>query len=103
MDIPQIPGLAQHPVQVAEQQRLAEIRRRNPAAAPAQTKSVSIMPDATRAILKRVAQAMRSANAAAGEAPAGEPQQQQSPAADPARRVERATLRDLRSQLRELP
>jgi penicillin-binding protein 1A len=103
MDIPQIPGLPLHPVQVAEQQRLAEIRRRNPAAAaPAQTKSASIMPDATRAILKRVAQAMRNANAAAGEAPAGEPQQQP-PAADPGRRVERATLRDLRSQLRELP
>ncbi len=110
MDIPQIPGLALHPVQVAEQQRLAEIRRRNPAVAAAQqTKSASIMPDATRAALKRVVQAMRTAGAGtAGETPAGGAPQPQQPSpqpgsAEPDRRAEGGTLGSLRSQLRELP
>ncbi|HXF53887.1 MAG TPA: penicillin-binding transpeptidase domain-containing protein, partial [Hyphomicrobiaceae bacterium] len=104
MDIPQIPGLPLHPVQVAEQQRLAELKRRNPAAVQTPVRSTSIMPDSTRAILKRVAEAMRKANAAAGERPgASGSQTQPTPTAEPERRPERATLRDLRSQLLDLP
>jgi penicillin-binding protein 1A len=108
MDIPQIPGLPLHPVQVAEQQRLAEIRRRNPTVAAAQpTRSASIMPDATRAALKRVVQAMRNAGAGAGEPPGATPQPQQ-PApqpgsAEPERRAEGGAFGSLRSQGRELP
>jgi penicillin-binding protein 1A len=107
MDIPQIPGLPLHPVQVAEQQRLAEIRRRNPTVAAAQpTRSASIMPDATRAALKRVVQAMRNAGAGAGEPPGAAPQPQQ-PApqprsAEPERRAEGGAIGP-RSQGRELP
>jgi penicillin-binding protein 1A len=73
MNIPTIPGLEPHPVQVAEQQRLAAMRAESPAApgAPAdapQAKS-SLMPDPTREALKKLAEAMRAAAGMATPAP----------------------------------
>jgi len=71
--IPQIPGLPLHPNQVAEQQRLSELKRVDPALAQAQIaqvvqKKTSIMPDQTRETLKRLAEAMRRANGQDGAA-----------------------------------
>ena len=65
--IPQIPGLPLHPNQVAEQQRLSELKRVDPALAQAQIaqaaqKKTTIMPDQTREMLKRLAETMRRAN-----------------------------------------
>ena len=64
--IPPIPGLGLHPNQVAEQQRLVELKRTDPGLAQAQIaqaqqKRTSIMPDQTRDALKRLAEAMRRA------------------------------------------
>lgn len=100
MDIPQIPGLPLHPTQVAEQQRLAEARRSDPALAAAAAlvsqpkRSGSIMPDQTREALKRLAQAMRKAGGLPAEAPAEPaarapvPAPAVQPAASPDRRAE---------------
>jgi penicillin-binding protein 1A len=65
-NIPAIPGLPLHPVQVAEQQRLAELKRTDPGLAQAQIaqstqKKTSLMPDQTRDVLKRLADSMRRA------------------------------------------
>jgi penicillin-binding protein 1A len=65
-NIPTIPGLQPHPVQVAEQQRLAELKRTDPALAQAQMahatqKKSSIMADQTRESLRRLAESMRRA------------------------------------------
>jgi penicillin-binding protein 1A len=64
--IPPIPGLGMHPNQVAEQQRLNELKRTDPGMAQAQVaqatqKTSSIMPDQTRVALKKVAETMRQA------------------------------------------
>jgi penicillin-binding protein 1A len=65
MNIPQIVGLPLHPTQIAELQRLAELKKTEPAVAAAATaplqKKASIMPDQTRDALKRLAAAMRRA------------------------------------------
>ena len=67
MNIPTLPGLTPHPAQIAEQQRLAELRRTDPAAAAALSaaqaakKTTSIMPEPTREALKKLARAMRTA------------------------------------------
>jgi penicillin-binding protein 1A len=63
-NIPTIPGLQPHPVQVAEQQRLAELKRTDPSLAQAQMahanqKKSSIMADQTRESLRRLAESMR--------------------------------------------
>jgi penicillin-binding protein 1A len=63
-NIPTIPGLTPHPTQVAEQQRLAELKRTDPALAQAQIahatqKKSSIMADGTREALRRLADGMR--------------------------------------------
>jgi penicillin-binding protein 1A len=65
-NIPTIPGLQPHPAQVAEQQRLAELKRTDPSLAQAQIahatqKKSSIMADQTREALKRLADNMRKA------------------------------------------
>jgi penicillin-binding protein 1A len=62
-NIPPIQGLPPHPAQVAEQQRLAELKRTDPGLAQAQIaqaaqKKSSIMPDQTRDALKRLADSM---------------------------------------------
>ncbi len=62
--IPVIPGLQPHPNQVAEQQRMAELRRTDPAMAEAQSQAQprkSLMSDQTRTILKKLADGLRSA------------------------------------------
>ncbi len=61
MNIPTIPGLEPHPVQVAEQQRIAALRPEGEAAPTAQSKSSSLMSDKTRDALRKVAQALRKA------------------------------------------
>jgi penicillin-binding protein 1A len=63
-NIPTIPGLTPHPAQVAEQQRLAELKRTDPALAQAQIahatqKKSSIMADQTRDALRRLADSLR--------------------------------------------
>ena len=65
-NISPIPGLAVHPNQVAEQARLAELKRTDPAMAQAQIaqatqKKTSLMPDQTRDALRRLAETMRRA------------------------------------------
>jgi penicillin-binding protein 1A len=65
-NIPTIPGLTPHPVQVAEQQRLAELKRTDPGLAKAQIahaaqKKSTIMPDQTREALRRLAEILRRA------------------------------------------
>jgi penicillin-binding protein 1A len=68
--IPQIMGLPLHPAQIAEQQRLAELKRTDPGLAKAQIaqaapkKASSIMPDQTRDVLKRLVETMRRASGA---------------------------------------
>jgi penicillin-binding protein 1A len=70
MDIPAIPGLPVHPTQVAERQRLAELKRtEGPAAAVAPARRHGVMPDQTREVLRKIAQALRVA-AGADAAPA---------------------------------
>jgi penicillin-binding protein 1A len=69
-NIPTIPGLTPHPAQLAEQQRLAELKRTDPGLAQAQIahatqKKSSIMPDQTREMLRRLAEGMRKAGGAA--------------------------------------
>lgn len=61
MNIPTIPGLEPHPVQVAEQQRIAALRPEGEAAPTAQRNSSSLMSDKTRDALRKVAQALRKA------------------------------------------
>jgi penicillin-binding protein 1A len=73
-------GLTPHPAQVAELQRLAELKRTEPAAAAAAAaanvnqsatkKTASIMPDQTREALKRVVLALRKAGVTVPDAPA---------------------------------
>jgi penicillin-binding protein 1A len=65
MNIPTILGLSPHPVQIAEQQRLAELKRAEPSLAAAMqaqqqaTRRQSVMPDQTREALKKLARVMR--------------------------------------------
>jgi penicillin-binding protein 1A len=64
MNIPTIPGLEPHPVQVAEQQRIAAMRAEGtaPAAPGDATKaSSSLMSDPTREALKHLAESLRKA------------------------------------------
>lgn len=66
-NIPPIQGLPPHPAQVAEQQRLADLKRTDPGLAQAQIaqatqKRSSIMPDQTRDALKRLADSMLRAS-----------------------------------------
>jgi penicillin-binding protein 1A len=86
MNIATIPGLETHPAQIAEQQRVAELKKaeaaNNAASAAAASqasasgdgsrKSQSIMPDPTRESLKKLASALRKAGGL-GEAPAAAP------------------------------
>jgi penicillin-binding protein 1A len=73
-NIPTIPGLSPHPSQVAEQQRLAELKRTDPGLAKAQIaystqKKSSIMPDQTREALRKLAETMRRAGEVKGAPP----------------------------------
>ncbi|HJU31377.1 MAG TPA: PBP1A family penicillin-binding protein, partial [Hyphomicrobiaceae bacterium] len=64
--IPPILGIPLHPNQVADQQRLSELKRTDPGLAQAQVaqaaqKPTSLMPDQTRAVLQKVAESLRQA------------------------------------------
>ncbi len=91
-NIPPIQGLPPHPAQVAEQQRLADLKRTDPGLAQAQIaqatqKRSSIMPDQTRDALKRLADSMLRASgqqATPVSAPAPLPAATPPPAAAPA-------------------
>jgi penicillin-binding protein 1A len=96
MNIATIPGLAPHPTQIAEQQRLAWLKESDPEAAAQQTAaeaartSSSLMPDTTREALRRVGAAMRKAAglpepAGAAPPPAAPGQSAPDPAAKPQR------------------
>ena len=94
MNIPTIPGLKPHPVQVAEQQRLAALRAQGALpdeGSSADSKSSRLMSDQTREALKHVAQSMRKA--AGVEAPAGSSDQPSSPSPLPGRRAQTETPR----------
>jgi penicillin-binding protein 1A len=89
--IPGIPGLGLHSNQVAEQQRLQELKRTDPGMAQAQIaqaaqKKSSIMPDQTREVLKKLADNMRQAAGLQPTAPskARPPDPKAKPAAAPA-------------------
>ena len=71
-NIPPIPGLPVHPVQVAEQQRLAELRRSEGilAAQPGgRGRSSAMMPDQTRDALKKIVQSLRKATGTTDDQP----------------------------------
>jgi penicillin-binding protein 1A len=62
MNIPTILGLSQHPRQAQETQRMAELRKTEPASVtqtPNPTRKNGIMPDQTRDILKKLADTLR--------------------------------------------
>jgi penicillin-binding protein 1A len=63
LNIPTIPGLTPHPRQVQETERLAQLRKTDPALAAAQVQASQrtnkIMPDKTRDVLKRLAEVLR--------------------------------------------
>ncbi len=64
MNIPTIPGLRPHPVQVAEQQRLAALQLSDPSfnsARQNQTNTTSLMSDRTRTVLKAISAELRKA------------------------------------------
>jgi penicillin-binding protein 1A len=88
MNIPTLPGLDPHPAQVAEQERIAELRRTDPALAAqltgeadAAAKASRKMPDAARTALRQVATDLRKAAGITSDkpgngtppAPAGKP------------------------------
>ena len=76
MNIPTIPGLAPHPRQIEEQQRLAELKAAQVAAGvdtsatEAAAKSEKLMPDKTRETLKTLVAALRKASGAGDARPA---------------------------------
>jgi penicillin-binding protein 1A len=75
MNIPTIPGLQPHPVQVAEQQRIAALHPEGGAADPAQAQKTtsSLMSDQTRDALRKMAQALRKAGGIAEPPPTTSP------------------------------
>ncbi|MEZ5900687.1 MAG: PBP1A family penicillin-binding protein [Hyphomicrobiaceae bacterium] len=73
MNIPTIPGLQPHPVQVAEQARLAALKQSQIEAGivqpDADARSSKLLPDKTREALKKLAQALRKAGGLPEPAP----------------------------------
>ncbi len=96
-NIPPIQGLPPHPVQVAEQARIAELKRTDPGLAQAQIAQASqkrstIMPDQTREALKRLADSMlRASGAQATPVSAPAPQGGPPPVSPPAARDPKLT------------
>ena len=87
MNIPQIPGLTIHPTQIAEQERLAELKRAEPnlASGPTDGKPAGAMPEPTRDSLRKIAAALRKAGGLAEPAPpATEPPPTTGPGGTPA-------------------
>ncbi len=80
MNIATLPGLDPHPAQVAEQQRIAELRRTDPALAAqltgeadATAKASRKLPDAARTVLRQVATDLRKAAGITGDKPGNSP------------------------------
>ncbi|MBL8881636.1 MAG: PBP1A family penicillin-binding protein [Hyphomicrobium sp.] len=78
MNIPTIPGLEPHPVQIAERERLAAIKQSEIAAGITQpddseARRAKVLPDKTRDALKTLAQALRKAGGLPEPAPANTP------------------------------
>ena len=96
MNIPPIPGIAIHPVQMAEQARIAELRAAeiaagNISASTLDGKPTSAMSDQTRDTLKKLAVALRKASgiseppgSTTGSIPSNAPDQKSAPVAPPA-------------------
>jgi penicillin-binding protein 1A len=75
MNIPQIPGLPFHPAQVAEQERLAELKRSDPdlaSSGESDGKPSGAMPDPTRDSLRKITAALRKAGGLPEAEPASE-------------------------------
>jgi len=65
MNIPTIPGLSPHPTQIAETERLAYLRRMEPAfadGADQRSNTAGLLSDKTRQALRKLSSAMRKAN-----------------------------------------
>lgn len=94
MNIPTIVGLTPHPRQVQEADRLAQLRRTDPALAAAQTlagqRSNKIMPDKTRDVLKRLSETLRKTAGIETPTPTAPAQPGTRPAAGPDRRADAA-------------
>jgi penicillin-binding protein 1A len=63
-NIPTIPGLTPHPAQIAEQQRLDQLKRTDPSMAKAiieTQKKPGVMPDQTRGVLRKLSDSLRKA------------------------------------------
>ncbi len=78
MNIPTIPGLEPHPVQIAERERLAAIKQSEIAAGITQpddseARRAKVLPDKTRDALKALAQALRKAGGLPEPTPANTP------------------------------
>lgn len=86
MNIPTIPGLQPHPVQVAEQHRIAELKRTDPAAAAAlsgaKKATAPTMSSQAREALRRITSELRKAAGAAEPEPASAPGAPVSPKPD---------------------
>ena len=88
MNIPTIPGLAPHPRQIEEQQRLAEVKAAQVAAgidteaSEAAAKSEKLMPEKTREALKTLTAALRKASGGGDVTPA-RPASMTSPSSQP--------------------
>lgn len=74
MNFPTIPGLDPHPVQVAEQQRIAATQRHQVAAAEqGASRSQSLMSERTRKALERIAESLRRATGGGEDGAPDEP------------------------------
>lgn len=93
MDIPTIPGLKPHPTQVAEQERIAQLKQTDPNFAAQQAagdKATSLMSDSARDSLRKISAALRKAGNLPDQAPGAAPAQPGSPA--PPKKDNRASL-----------
>lgn len=97
MDIPTIPGLKPHPTQVAEQERIAQLKRSDPNYAAQQAagdKATSLMSDNARESLRKISAALRKAgnlpDPGSGSGSDTAPAQPGGPA--PAKKDDRASL-----------
>jgi penicillin-binding protein 1A len=103
MNIPTIPGLSPHPVQVAEQQRLAALRPAGGGAGGSgseQARAAAVrMPDKTRSTLRTLAVELRKAAGLDNSGPGNAPADGTTPAPAPGQRSELTPNRFIRPAL----